>query len=248
MTLTRLFSFILAALAPLLLAACGGDADADGASGEPLPVVAPPAGTTWAQKTTTTDRGGYLVGNPEAPIKLVEYGSLTCPACARFSEEGMKPLMEKYVNSGRVSYEFRSFLIHGPLDLALTRLIGCTAPEAAVPLADQIWANLGAIQQRAYANESALADLNKFPENERFVRFGELTGLYEFFAARGISEDQARTCMADFASLEKLSNVSETYSTDDKITQTPTFVLNGSKVEASTWAELEPKLQRAGAR
>lgn len=248
MTFTRLFSFILAALAPLLLAACGGDAGADGASGEPLPVVAPPAGTTWAQKTTTTDRGGYLVGNPDAPLKLVEYGSLTCPACARFSEEGMKPLLEKYVNSGRVSFEFRSFLIHGPLDLALTRLIGCTAPEAAVPLADQIWANLGAIQQRAYANESALADLNKFPENERFVRFGELTGLYEFFAARGISEDQARTCMADFASLEKLSNISETYSTDDKITQTPTFVLNGSKVEASTWAELEPKLQRAGAR
>ena len=248
MTLTRLFSFILAALAPLLLAACGGDAGADGASGEPLPVVAPPAGTTWSQKTTTTDRGGYLVGNPDAPLKLVEYGSLTCPACARFSEEGMKPLLEKYVNSGRVSFEFRSFLIHGPLDLALTRLIGCTAPEAAVPLADQIWANLGAIQQRAYANESALADLNKFPENERFVRFGELTGLYEFFAARGISEDQARTCMADFASLEKLSNISETYSTDDKITQTPTFVLNGSKVEASTWAELEPKLQRAGAR
>ena len=248
MTFTRLFSFILAALAPLLLAACGGDAGADGASGEPLPVVAPPAGTTWAQKTTTTDRGGYLVGNPDAPLKLVEYGSLTCPACARFSEEGMKPLLEKYVNSGRVSFEFRSFLIHGPLDLALTRLIGCTAPEAAVPLADQIWANLGAIQQRAYANESALADLNKFPENERFVRFGELTGLYEFFAARGISEDQARTCMADFASLEKLSNISETDATDDQITQTPTFVLNGSKVEASTWAELEPKLQRAGAR
>lgn len=248
MTLTRLFSLCLAALAPLLLAACGGDATADGASGEPLPIVAPPAGTTWAQKVATTERGGYLVGNPDAPIKLVEYGSLTCPACARFSEEAMKPLMEKYVSSGRVSFEFRSFLIHGPLDLALTRLIGCSTPEAAMPLADQIWANLGPIQQRAYANESALNDLNKFPENERFVRFGELTGLYEFFAARGISEDQARTCMADFASLEKLSKISESYSTDDKISGTPTFLLNGNKLEVSAWSELEPKLQRAGAR
>lgn len=248
MTLTRLFSLCLAALAPLLLAACGGDATADGASGEPLPIVAPPAGTTWAQKVATTERGGYLVGNPDAPIKLVEYGSLTCPACARFSEEAMKPLMEKYVSSGRVSFEFRSFLIHGPLDLALTRLIGCSTPEAAMPLADQIWANLGQIQQRAYANESALNDLNKFPENERFVRFGELTGLYEFFAARGISEDQARTCMADFASLEKLSKISESYSTDDKISGTPTFLLNGNKLEVSAWSELEPKLQRAGAR
>ena len=248
MTLTRLFSLCLAALAPLLLAACGGDATADGASGEPLPIVAPPAGTTWAQKVATTERGGYLVGNPDAPIKLVEYGSLTCPACARFSEEAMKPLMEKYVSTGRVSFEFRSFLIHGPLDLALTRLIGCSTPEAAMPLADQIWANLGPIQQRAYANESALNDLNKFPENERFVRFGELTGLYEFFAARGISEDQARTCMADFASLEKLSKISESYSTDDKISGTPTFLLNGNKLEVSAWSELEPKLQRAGAR
>jgi len=248
MTLTRLFSLCLAALAPLMLAACSGDAAGDGASSEPLPVVAPPAGTTWTQKVATTERGGYLVGNPDAPLKLVEYGSLTCPACARFSEEGMKPLMETYVNSGRVSYEFRSFLIHGPLDLALTRLIGCSAPEAAMPLAEQIWANLGAIQQRAFSNESALNDLAKFPENERFVRFGELTGLYEFFAARGISEDQARTCMADFAKLKQLSDISETYANDDKIQSTPTFVLNGTKVEGSTWAELEPRLQRAGAR
>ena len=231
-----------------LMTGCGGSNDAPSAPAGSVKAAAAPAGQDWTQTVSQTPEGGFVAGNPDAPLKLVEYGSLTCPACARFSEEGMKPLLEKYVNSGRVSFEFRSFLIHGPLDLALTRLIGCTAPEAAVPLADQIWANLGAIQQRAYANESALADLNKFPENERFVRFGELTGLYEFFAARGISEDQARTCMADFASLEKLSNISETYSTDDKITQTPTFVLNGSKVEASTWAELEPKLQRAGAR
>jgi len=248
MTLTRLLSLCLAVFAPLMLAACGGEAASDTASSEPLPIVAPPAGTTWSQKVATTEKGGYLVGNPDAPLKLVEYGSLTCPACARFAEEGMKPLMEQYVNSGRVSFEFRSFVIHGPLDLALTRLIGCTAPEAAIPLADQIWANLGSIQQRAFANESALADLNQFPENERFVRFGEVTGLYDFFAARGISADQARACLADFASLEKISKVSEAYGTEDKINSTPTFVLNGSKVEGSTWADLEPRLQRAGAR
>ena len=117
-----------------------------------------------------------------------------------------------------------------------------------MPLAEQVWANLGPIQQRAFANESALNDLAKFPENERFVRFGELTGLYEFFAARGISADQARACMADFASLEKISKISESYGTEDKIESTPTFVLNGNKIEGSSWAELEPRLQRAGAR
>lgn len=247
MTVTRLLSLPLLALAPLLLAACGDDATADTARSEPLPVVAPPAGTAWSQKIATTEDGGYLVGNPDAPLKVVEYGSLTCPACARFAEEGMKPLLETYVNSGRVSYEFRSFLIHGPLDLALTRLIGCSSPEAALPLADQVWANLPAIQQRALADQSAINNINQYPENERFVRFAEVTGLYEFFAARGISEEQARTCMADFASLEKLSTISEGYASDG-INSTPTFLLNGNRIDASTWAQLENQLQRAGAR
>lgn len=248
MTFSRVMKLSLLALAPLALAACGDEAaDGDVARGEALPMVAAPAGTTWTQKVATTEEGGYLVGNPDAPLKLVEYGSLTCPACARFAGEGMQPLMEKYVASGRVSFEFRSFLIHGPLDLALTRLIGCSTPEAALPLADQIWANLGPIQDRAYANQAALASTNGLPENERFVKFGELTGLYEFFAARGISEDQARTCMADFASLERLAKLSEGYSADG-INQTPTFMLNGRKVEGGTWAQLEPALQRAGAR
>jgi len=159
----------------------------------------------------------------------------------------MEPLMAKYVSSGRVSFEFRSYLIHGPLDLALTRLIGCSAPEAALPLADQVWANLAPIQQRAYADQSAMANLNALPENQRFVRFGEVTGLFEFFAARGISEDQARTCMADFASLERLSKLSEGYSSSG-INQTPTFMLNGKKLGVGSWSELEPQLQRAGAR
>lgn len=249
MKLTRLLSLPLLALAPLMLAACGDEAATGSvASSEPLPVVAPPAGSSWAQKVTATEKGGYLVGNPDAPLKLVEYGSLTCPACAAFAGQAMEPLMSKYVNSGRVSFEFRSFIIHGPLDLALTRLIGCSTPEAALPLADQVWANLQPLQERAYANQAAIANINTLPENQRYVQFGQLTGLYEFFAARGISEDQARTCLSDFGTLEKLSKVSETYASEDGISKTPTFVLNGSSLEASSWDELEPLLQRAGAR
>lgn len=248
MTFDRLLSLPLLILAPLALAACGETAGADGAAAsEPLPAIAAPAGTNWTEEVATTAKGGYLVGNPDAPLKLVEYGSLTCPACAAFAAEGVKPLMEKYVASGRVSFEFRSFLIHGPLDLALTRLIGCSSPEAALPLADQVWANLGPIQDRAFANQAALDSTNGLPENQRFVKFGEVTGLYDFFAARGISEDQARTCLSDFASLESLAKLSEGYSSDG-INQTPTFVLNGRKLDGGSWAQLEPTLQRAGAR
>lgn len=248
MKFPRLLSLPLLALVPFALAACGETEGADGVvAGEALPAIAAPAGTKWADTVIATPEGGYRIGNPDAPLKLVEYGSLTCPACARFAADGIEPLKAKYIASGRVSFEFRSFLIHGPLDLALTRLIGCSTPDAAIPLADQVWANLGPIQDRAFADQAALSSTNSLPENERFVRFGEITGLYEFFAARGISEDQARTCLSDFASLERLAKLSEGYSSDG-INQTPTFVLNGRKLDSGSWSQLEPQLQRAGAR
>ena len=55
-----------------------------------------------------TPEGGFRMGNPAAPIKLVEYGSLACPHCRHFEETGYKPLLQTYVRTGRVSYEFRN--------------------------------------------------------------------------------------------------------------------------------------------
>jgi protein-disulfide isomerase len=194
-----------------------------------------------------TEDGGYLIGNPDAPLKLIEYGSLTCPACARFAVDGFDPLIEDYVATGRVSFEFRSFIIHGPLDLALTRLIGCSAPESAVPLADEIWHNLGDIQNRAYADQQSLAALDSLSLEQKYVAFGEVTGLYEFFKSRGVSEDQARSCLGDVAELEKLDKLSRDYA-GSGIQSTPTFVLNGKKLDDTSWSGLEVSLQRAGAR
>ena len=42
-----------------------------------------PPGNRGSRKTASeTPEGGFVIGNPNAPLKLVEYGSLTCPACA----------------------------------------------------------------------------------------------------------------------------------------------------------------------
>ena len=247
--LRRIALATLAAPLALGLAACNSGAEGEGSlSGEPVAAVPAPEGTTWSDTVTVTDMGGYAVGNPDAPIKLIEYGSLTCPGCAAFSTQASVPLHEEYINSGRVNFEFRSFIIHGPLDLVLTRLIGCGSPEAAVPLADQIWANLGQIQQRAYQDQAALEAALALPENQRFVAFADAAGLYDFFAARGLSTDQARACLADFASLENLANLSQRYANEEKITKTPTFVLNGQEITESGWEGVEAALQRAGAR
>lgn len=247
--LRRIALATFAAPLALGLAGCNSGTEAEGGlTGEPVAEVAPPAGKTWSDTVAVTELGGYSVGNPEAPIKLIEYGSLTCPACAAFSTQGSVPLHEEYINSGRVNFEFRSFIIHGPLDLVLTRLIGCGSPEAAVPLADQIWANLGPIQQRAYQNQPALEAALGLPEDQRFVAFAEAAGLYDFFASRGLSTDQAKACLADFASLEKLANLSQRYANEEKVSKTPTFVLNGQEIQESAWDGVEAALQRAGAR
>ncbi len=254
MTTSRrpLHSIALAALAlPLALglAACNsGSGDAGTASGDVVENVAAPAGTTWSETASRTPDGGWLVGNPDAPIKLIEYGSLTCPACALFSTEGSATLHSEYVDSGRVSYEFRTVLIHGAIDLLMSRILECAPVPVAVPLAEQGWANLDAVTGPFQTNQAALEQAISLPENQRFVAMAQAGGLDAFYAARGISTEQSQACLADSAAVTALATKSQEMSTRDGVTGTPTFLLNGTKIDATRWAEVEGALQRAGAR
>lgn len=248
--LRRPFALAVAAPLSLALAACGGgDATDPTAAAAPVPTVAAPAGTAWRDMVTETAAGGHLVGNPDAAIKLVEYGSLTCPTCAAFSNEGMEPLLTDYIDSGRVSFELRNFAVHGPVDIVLARLARCGTKEAVIPLSDQVWANLPALTAGLQSNQGALEQAMNLPMNQRFAALAQIGGYYEFFASRGISEDQARACLADVPSLEKLANETDRYQREDQVTGTPTFLLNGRKLDGvNGWSALEPVLQRAGAR
>jgi protein-disulfide isomerase len=249
MTVTRLFSLPLLALAPLMLAACGDEASPDGAAaaGEPLPAIAAPAGTKWADTVTVTPEGGYMIGNPDAPLKLVEYASHTCSHCAEFSQTGKPPLKDKYVASGVVSFEQRETFLN-PYDVVIAGLTQCGAKEQMQPLSDQVWANLPAVFQGLQSNPQAVEAAGQLPINQRFAAIAEVTGLIEFFAARGLSADQARTCLTDAAKIETMVKTVEANNTKDKVTGTPTFLLNGKRVEGATWDVIEPALQRAGAR
>ncbi|MFN3511091.1 MAG: thioredoxin domain-containing protein, partial [Tsuneonella troitsensis] len=84
----------LALVAALALSACSSNETPEGevAEGESVAAVAAPAGQAWIDVATVTPDGGYMVGNPDAPIKLMEFGSLTCGACANFTQTGFEPL------------------------------------------------------------------------------------------------------------------------------------------------------------
>jgi len=249
--MTALRRFALAAIAApfaLALAACGSDEPAQGGAptGEPIAHVAAPAGGSWLDSVTVTPEDGYRLGNPEAPLKLLEYASLTCSHCAQFSAEGAGPL-EKYIESGVVSYEIRN-QVHDGIDLTMATILRCGDPASFHPLANQVWANLAAIFDTVQTNNAAVNQAMSSTTPDRFQRIAQAAGLLDFFAARGISRDQAMQCLADPAKAEAILDRSNKQSEELEVTGTPTFFLNGSKLDAASWAALEPILQNAGAR
>ena len=239
--------FALASVLAIGLAACGGDSEDGTTTAEPIAPIAAPAGQSWVETAVETPEGGILLGNPDAPIKLVEYISHTCPACAAFAAEAAEPLKAKYVASGVVSYEMRN-QIHNALDLALVKLTRCSGPQAAIPLAEQVWANLPQIMTPVQQDPQVIERSMALPEAQRFPALAQGTGLTDFFAARGIAVDQQTQCLSDFASIQAVAQQSETQSEELNVTGTPTFILNGRNIGSLGWAEVEANLQNAGAR
>jgi len=57
---------------------------------------------------------GLVLGDPKAPVELVEFGDLQCPVCKGYSEEILPPIIEGKVKRGQVKIDFRNFTIIGP--------------------------------------------------------------------------------------------------------------------------------------
>ncbi|MFL0356127.1 thioredoxin domain-containing protein [Erythrobacter sp. GH1-10] len=240
----------IGAIAPLALAlsACDSAPEEGGApAGEPIEAIPAPDGTSWTETVNISEEGGYVLGNPDAPLKLVEYASHTCSACAYFAQTGSTPLKEDYVSTGVVSYELRN-LIANPVDLTIATLVRCGQPESMQVLADQAWVQFEEVMGGVSANAEAINATGDLPLEERFVQIGEVSGLIDFFSARGLSADQARQCLADVPNIEGIAERSQQQGQELNLTGTPSWLLNGRKLEVNQWADLEPVLQRAGAR
>ena len=246
----RIRTASVALVAALTLAACNSKDEAatgEVAQGEAVAAVPAPAGQSWSDVAAFTPEGGVVEGNPNAPIKLVEYASHTCSHCAEFAAAAAEPLRTKYVDSGKVSYEIRN-QIHDPIDLTFAVLARCAGPEAFHAFAEQGWGNLAAMFDNVKANSAAMEGAMSQQGAARFDTIAQGAGLYDFFAQRGVSRDQAQTCLAKTDTATKIAANSDSQSSELNVTGTPTFFINGRNVGTQTWATLEPMLQKAGAR
>jgi protein-disulfide isomerase len=188
------------------------------------------------------------MGNPNAKVKLLEIGSLSCPHCKAFDDEGVPTLIENYVKPGKVSWEFRPYVIHGPIDMAANLVIRCNGLKTFFPLTralynDQaVW--LGKIEA---VPQDKISQMQNLPTNQVFVALASAGGLQDWAAARGVPQAKSNQCLSNQKMIDQ-----EVQTTADVNTQfpdfsgTPSFVINGKMLkDAASWDKVKPQLDAA---
>jgi protein-disulfide isomerase len=207
--------------------------------------VAAPAGQNWNETVAATPVGGYVKGNPNAIVKLVEYGALSCPVCKAFSDDS-KEKLKTYVGRGTLSVEFRPFMVH-PQDLPGTLLAACNGPAPFFMISEKMYDNQN---EWAYGNplsNELIAEWSKGGPTSVATQMATHLGLNDFVSKLGVSQEKAKACLADKGAIDRLEALQK-QGMQEKVTGTPTFFINGQKVEnVVNWADLEPLLVKAGA-
>jgi protein-disulfide isomerase len=195
----------------------------------------------WSLVAARTPEGGVRIGNPAAPVKLVEYGSISCPHCAAFSAEGAAALRTRHVRSGRVSWEYRPYLIF-PTDPGIFMLLNCLGPARFFPATEQLYATQNVWYGRVRAlTPDQLQHIQALSPFEQSAALVHAAGLDPFFRARGLTPAQINACLADHAAVERLAAIAR-HASDLGVQGTPTFFINGRSIGTVEWARLEPML------
>ena len=245
--------FLTGAMAALALAACNktneNQAEGTPAANETVNITQanPPPGGTWADVVNATS-SGVMMGNPNAKVKLVEIGSLSCPHCKLFEDEGLPSLIEKYVKPGKVSYEFRPYLIHGPIDMAANLIVRCNGTKSFFPLVEALYKDQESWMAKVEAApQDKLEQIQNMPTNQIFVAMADVLGLQDWAAARGVPKAKSNQCLSDQQAIDaEVQHTSDVNSQFPAFQGTPSFVINGKLLtETGTWAKLEPQLQDA---
>jgi len=232
-----------------LLGACnaekGGNAATTNVAVTAAPVAAPNG--DWTAVTAVTPAGGFVMGNPNAKVKLVEFGSLTCPHCREFDETGAKPLVDNYVKKGLVSWEFRNY-VRDPYDMTATLVARCGGPASFFGLMRSLYADqenwIGKLQAVDPAKIQAMQNLTP---QQQFAGIADWAGFPAFAALRGVPRAKTAACLADSAAATKLVQMnSDAVATYPNFSGTPNFVINGKLDEKiAGWPNLETKLKEA---
>jgi protein-disulfide isomerase len=172
---------------------------------------------------TNEDR---VLGNPDAPITIVEYASLTCPHCAHFANDVLPELKKKWIDTGKVKLVLRDFPLDEPA-LRAAMIARCAPPDRYYAYVDTFFAAQDKwIMARDY--REALA---------RLVKLG------------GMGKEEFDSCLKNTALENKIVEGRLIASKEFDVNSTPTFFINGTKFTgAPTLEEFDKALSGLSAK
>jgi len=238
---------------PSVFLACAiaavGAAGMNGATAAPAKTShhVPARPSDWTKVVRPTAEGGFVMGNPDAPVKLVEYGSMTCPHCRAFDSEGVPTLVGKYVKSGQVSWEFRNY-VRDAFDMSAALIARCAGTNAFFPLSRTLFHEQpNWVAKIQAAPEDQLKSVETVPLNRRFLALARIAGLQQLAATNGLPAARSTQCLSNEKAVKQLADMDAHATTQfPDFAGTPTFILNGKMLErTATWDALEPQLKAA---
>ena len=148
----------------------------------------------------------YFIGDPEAPVTIIEYASMSCSHCADFHNNTLEYLKSEYIDTGKVKFVFRDFPFNYP-------------------------ALAGSMMMRCIPNDSRYDYMNalyKLQKSWVFRDHGKTKAeLYKIMQSGGMKQIEFDACLADVdlenALLEDVMSAQREFN----IRSTPTFIVNG---------------------
>lgn len=178
-----------------------------------------PVNLAEAQKLLTVGKDDRVLGNPDAPITIVEYASMTCPHCAHFADDVLPELKKKWIDTGKAKLVLRDFPLDGEAVHA-SMIARCAPPDRFYAFVDTFFAD----QSKWVTASDHQAALTR------------LAGL------GGMSKAQVDKCLADNALENQILNSRLVASKDLDVNSTPTFFVNGTKYTGEPTVEAFNKL------
>jgi protein-disulfide isomerase len=163
------------------------------------------------------------MGDPNAPVTMIEYASFTCPHCAAFAVTVMPELKKTYIDTGKVRLVYREVYFDRAA-LWASMIARCAGEDRYFGVVDLLFA-----KQAEWAHA---ADAQ-----------GVVNGLYGVGRQAGMIDGEMQACMQDSAFAQSLVTWFQGNATADGIDSTPTFILNGEKVPNMPWPDMQAKIE-----
>ncbi|SFC65072.1 DsbA family protein [Tropicimonas isoalkanivorans] len=163
------------------------------------------------------------LGNPDAKVEVIEYGSFTCGHCANFEKTVFPELKENYIDSGKIHFIFRD-VYFDRYGLWASMVARCD------PL--RYWG----IQSLVFEDISGWAGGEPAEVADNLRKIGRKAGL---------SDETVNACLQDAGKAQSLVDWYEANAKEHGIDSTPSFIVNGEKYSNMSYEEFSKLLDDA---